>query len=237
MPEKYTYLLVDLLCFAVPFMFSFHPKINFHKQWRFFVLPCFVTAVFFSVWDIIFTRMGIWSFNSRYLCGIYLGNLPLEEYLFFVCIPYSSVFTYHCISSFLTFEKYRKAAFPLSIALIAFLITVAVLNLHKLYTSVTFLLLAGVLIVLLLRRVGFMAAFYVCFAIILVPFFLSNGILTGSMIAEPVVLYNNEYNLGIRMFTIPVEDTFYGMLLLLINIAGFEYLKHSSTRISSPLRL
>lgn len=42
--------------------------------------------------------------------------------------------------------------------------------------------------------------------------------LTGSLIDAPIVWYNDAENLGIRIFTIPVEDVFYGMGLVLLNI-------------------
>jgi lycopene cyclase domain-containing protein len=53
-----------------------------------------------------------------------------------------------------------------------------------------------------------------------------NGILTGSFIKNEVVWYDDNENLGMRIFTIPVEDTFYGMLLLILSISIYEYLRN-----------
>lgn len=225
MPEQYTYLLVDFLCIVFPFAFSFHPKIRFYLQWRYFLLPCIATTVFFVLWDILFTYLGIWSFNPRKVCGLYLALLPAEEYLFFICIPYASVFTWYCLQSFFNLDKHGRAAQVFSLALIVFLLGTAAFNIARLYTSVTFILLALMLGLLLLRKVTFLPSFYIAFFLVLIPFFLSNGALTGAFTAQPVVSYNNAHNLGIRMITIPFEDTFYGMLLLLMNVAGFSYLR------------
>jgi len=222
MPEKYTYLLVDFFCILFPLVFSFHPKIKFYKQIAYFIVPCALTALFFVVWDILFTRVGVWSFNTSYVCGVYLAGLPVEEYLFFICIPYASVFTWYCVSSFLDLASALQKAVICSWVLVTLLSIAGLLHLQQHYTSVTFLLLGLTIALVVIKMPYLLPSFYVSYLIILLPFFLSNGILTGSLIKEPVVRYNSNDNLGIRLITIPLEDMFYGMLLILMNVAGFE---------------
>ena len=66
------------------------------------------------------------------------------------------------------------------------------------------------------------------FIFILIPFFIVNGILTGSGIDEQVVWYNNNENLGIRFLTIPVEDFGYAFSLILFNLLLRNKLKMMS---------
>jgi lycopene cyclase domain-containing protein len=73
----------------------------------------------------------------------------------------------------------------------------------------------ALLFLLSFRRPSWMANFWRAYLVHLIPFFLVNGVLT----ALPVVIYNNQENLSVRLYTIPVEDTIYSMLLLLMNIS------------------
>lgn len=226
-PEKWTYLLVDLACISVPFIFSFHPLLKFHKQWRSFLLPNLLTSLFFLVWDGLFTHWGVWGFNRDYVLGYFFFGMPIEEFLFFLCIPYASVFSYYCFSILLPgafLSRIAGARIPV-ILLTALLLSVGLTHLSAWYTSVTFLLLSVVWIFLLWKRVSYIGLFLLTYLFILIPFVLSNGVLTGSFLGRVVVWYNDQRNLGIRLLTIPIEDVFYGMLLLLLNVAGFERLR------------
>lgn len=222
MPEHLLYVAVDFFCIIFPFIFSFHKKFSFYKHWNYFIIPNIITALFFIIWDAYFTKIGIWHFNSRYLINIYVLGLPVEEILFFICIPYACTFTYYCMRRYVNLDKFYNLSRLLSFSLIGFLLAVGINHITQLYTSVTFILLAIFLSILLIKNVKYLASFYATFILILLPFFLSNGVLTGGFTEEAVVIYNNNHNLGIRMFTIPFEDTFYGMLLLLMNVAGYE---------------
>lgn len=172
--------------------------------------------------------MGIWNFNERYLIGVFIFNLPLEEVLFFICIPYACAFTYDSVNVLVKKEIITKRVeeFITDFLIFGLLITGAI-YIDRWYTSATFILLA--LFLIFIRRIwkpDFMGKFYFAFIFILIPFFIVNGVLTGTGIDEPIVRYNNDENLGIRMGTIPFEDTFYGMLLLLMNISIFQYLQN-----------
>src|SRR5436190_537311 len=93
------YLLIDILVILIPFIFSFHPKIRFVKEWKFFIPALLITAAIFIAGDYYFTYKGIWGFNKKYISGISILNLPIEEILFFICIPYACVFTYYVINN------------------------------------------------------------------------------------------------------------------------------------------
>ena len=70
-----------------------------------------------------------------------------------------------------------------------------------------------------------MGRFYLAYFVSLVPFLACNGLITGL----PIVSYNDAENMGIRIFTIPVEDTFYCLTLLLGTILLMDIFKERST--------
>lgn len=219
---KYTYLLVNFFTIIVPFLFSFHPKLNFYKTWKAFFPAVMATGLFFLVWDWYFTRLGVWGFNEKYLIGTYVANLPLEEVLFFFCIPYSCVFTYHCLD--LWMDERRNDKFITPILIVSFLCT-ALFFTNNSYTLFAFLTLALLIIFAkYILRVQWLIKFYLIYLILLLPFLIVNGVLTGTGLDSPVVWYNENEIIGWRILTIPFEDIFYGMAMVLMNLSIYKRL-------------
>lgn len=222
---KYTYLLVNLFTIIIPFVFSFHPKLKFYKNWDAFFPAVFLTGLLFITWDMYFTYLGVWGFNEQYLTGLYIGNLPLEEVLFFFCIPYACVFTFHCLSLFMSRKVNFKRQKNITVFIVTFLLVIGIMNIPSLYTASTFISLSILLFLAhFVWRVHWLNRFYIIYSILLVPFFIVNGVLTGTGLEEEVVWYDPTQFMNLRILTIPVEDIFYGMELILINLLIYKLL-------------
>ena len=217
----YIYLYLNLFTIFFPFILSFDKRVAFYKTWPALLPAIFLNAAIFIPWDIHFMQRGIWGFNPEYLLGINLFGLPLEEVLFFITVPYACVFIYVCLNVYFGESILQKHARVFTYILIAFLIVLAAFNLPRLYTSATaiFLIVMWLVHFKLFNSV-FLGKFYRAYLVHLIPFFLINGILT----AIPIVWYDNAFNLGIRVYTIPIEDSWYSMLLLLLPITLFEFI-------------
>jgi lycopene cyclase domain-containing protein len=201
----------------------------FIKWWKQVFLSIAIVAAIFIIWDVIFTDLGVWGFNEQYLVGLDLINLPIEEWLFFICIPYACIFTHYAFQYFLPKVSLSpKVTNAITITFILVLLLVIISNTDKAYTFYNYSLVILILIYSLITQNRQLRIFYITFLIILVPFFIVNGILTGTYIEDPVVWYNNEENLGIRLGTIPIEDIGYAFSMLFLNIILIEKFKRKS---------
>ncbi len=230
--KHYTYLLLNLATLFFPLVLSFDKKVAYYKKWPQLVWGIGITGAFFIVWDMLKTYCGVWSFNPDYLLGIHIGNLPIEEWLFFVTVPYACVFIYESLNAYLPDYLAKPSKYIAPIVIIILLI-LAAFNYTRIYTFITFTFTAaflGIYIKVFKNRLG--GRFWMAYVVHLIPFFIINGFLT----ALPVVIYNDAENLGIRLYTIPIEDTIYSMLLLLMNVGIYEWrsnLKPSNSKQST----
>lgn len=221
--QPYTYLLVNFLTVIICFIYSFDKRIQFHRHFGSFLKASALVAIPFIAWDIWFTRMGVWWFDSTYTIGFRIAGLPLEEWLFFICIPFSCVFTYYCLDKF--FDLSQANAFNNIIVFVSSIvcITIALLYYDKIYTFVTAMSTATTLIYLhFIARKEWIGQASLVFLILMLGFFPVNGVLTGTGLESPIVNYNPDNFLNIRMLTIPVEDAVYGYTQFMLNIYFFK---------------
>ncbi len=188
-----------------------------------------LTMMVFIPWDVVFTRHEIWGFNPDYFLDTKILSLPLEEWLFFICIPFACVFTHYALLLYFPKLKLDKnSSKAIAIGLILTLALLLIFNYDKWYTLVNFTIAIVLTIIVLKYNSILLQHFFLTFLVMLIPFFIVNGVLTGSWIESQVVWYNNAENLGIRMGTIPVEDSIYAYSMVLMNLFFFEYFTQKS---------
>ncbi len=219
------YLVLNIATLLIPLSLSFDKRVNFKQYWSFLLAGITFGLFIFIPWDIAFTKIGIWGFNPTYLTGIYLFHLPIEEWMFFITIPYACVFVYEVVRAY--WPRFHFLSRPKWLVVpLALLLFMAGIAKPGLYTSINFIGLSLLLLsYMVVAKPTFWGYFFITYLLISLPFLLVNGILTGSFIADEVVWYAPEHNLGIRIFTIPVEDFFYSMFLLLTVLVPYEFLK------------
>lgn len=85
--------------------------------------------------------------------------------------------------------------------------------------SIISVFLAVILDIVLKTKLTINKKFWVFWAVMFVLLFIVNGYLTW----RPIVLYGETFYLGIRLFTIPVEDFLFGFSLITSNIIIREF--------------
>jgi len=213
------YLILEIIVITIPLIFSFDKNLRFYRNWKSVLLSLILVSAIYIPVDSYFTMHGIWGFNPHYNSGIVILYLPLEEWLFFLVIPYASIFLHYTfIYYFPKVMLNNNVSRMLSVFFIILLVIICLLNYPKTYTLINSILLTGVLVFSFFDKSGIINRFYITFLIILVPFLILSAILTGSFTKEEVYWYNNTLNLGIRIFSIPVEDVGFAFGLLLLNL-------------------
>lgn len=225
---SYLYLSLLVISISFPLFFTIF-YIDFIKKWKLFFISTATIAVIFLIWDAIFTEMGVWGFNSEYYLGFLLIKMPIEEWLFFFTIPFASLFIHYSL-----YHAYPKLLINknltifLSFFLITFSVYLAFINSLKLYTLVNFSTLTLTLFIGVIYNAHLLQKFLISFLIIIIPFFIVNGILTGFLTENPVVWYNSNEIIGFRLLTIPIEDIGYAFSMLFSNLMIFEFLKQKN---------
>lgn len=229
---KLLYLWINLGSLLLPLLLSFDKKVAFYKKWPALFPAIAIMATCFIVWDHFFTLAGVWGFNALFVSGLYIATLPIEEILFFFTVPYACIFIYECLKAYfpnLTQQAWLHTGIPL--VLLGSTLILLFFNYTKLYSgavAVVIIFMAGLKSV---RNKQLLRYFIPTFFVSIIPMLLVNGLLT----AKPVVFYDPNNFSTIRIGTIPIEDFFYNLAMLLMTAVLYEgFLKRFSNNKSNP---
>ena len=225
------YLWINLVSVSVPFLYSFVPPVRFYRNARHVAWAILTAGGGFLAWDAWATHKGDWGFTPDYVSGINVMGLPLEEILFFVCIPYACLFTYEQLAHYVT-EK--RIPFPrwLNGVLAVLFLAAAAAFWGQSYTRTVLLSCSLFFLVSLKFQHALLESrnFWLYILVTYLPFFIVNYLLTS----PPIVWYNPDAIWGIRVTTIPLEDFFYSFSMLSFYYWVYRFARDRARGFSSP---
>ncbi|HNT27075.1 MAG TPA: lycopene cyclase domain-containing protein [bacterium] len=213
------YLAVNLCVIALPLLFSFDKRVAFWRKWPAALTAIVTVGAIYLAWDSHATGAGHWAFNPAYVGDLRLAGLPIEEWLFFVTVPYACLFTYECIRVYLAPGRVPFMRPVLAAAAVAAII-LAFLSVGKGYAFLAFsgLFLVLVFYLVFLPRLTEERSFVVAMGIFFLLFGIVNSVLTGI----PIVTYDPAAITGLRIGTIPIEDFVYNFIMLAGHLAIYR---------------
>ena len=221
---NFLYMALMLLCLSYPLLKSFETKIKFFTKWKYIFPSIFFMMLLFIPWDIYFTSKNVWSFNDDLILGYKFCLLPIEEWLFFIIIPFCCFFIHEVLLYFFpknNIRIQRSVYYLLSVAVLI----IAIFYKSNLYSFYVFLLSSILLFLSALIGQLFVNNLIRTFLVSLIPFIIVNGILTGSFNSS-VVLYNSDEIINLRILKIPIEDFFYCFSMISLAMIPYQYLNN-----------
>jgi lycopene cyclase domain-containing protein len=241
------YWFVLGLTFVGPFFLGFHKSLSFNQSWKSISLAILVIMTIYIPWDILFTHWEIWQFNSQFTSDTYWLRLPLEEWLFFIATPYSCIFVWRCVQYYfpnmaaLDRNNSPKLSWLLLLLLLLMGGILIFRNPQGWYTTTALFAGLGLTLFHFIFNPAHFSGKILTWFILMVPFFICNGILTGihfweyplintnlESISHFVVGYNPNENAGIRIWSVPAEDFFYGMGFFWIGAGIYDFMERKS---------
>jgi lycopene cyclase domain-containing protein len=220
---KFEYLLFNLCVIAGPLGYSFEKQIQFRKHWRDAFPAILISLAVFVIWDSSVTNRH-WYFNPAYMLDFRLFKLPIEEWLFFVTVPYACLFVKEVLQLFLKNHLVRGLEWVRAAMFALLPIGVLVFQTGKEYTGLV--LIAFGMVAFLDRQLRvdtlLQTRTYWFLASVIGFTFVFNMYLT----ARPLLIYAAAYQLDFRIITIPIEDFGYGLTHLALCNLLYEYFKY-----------
>ncbi|MEI6326853.1 MAG: lycopene cyclase domain-containing protein [Candidatus Roizmanbacteria bacterium] len=178
-----------------------------------------ISALLFIIFDNLVTGY-FWVFNPAYILGIQIGNIPIEEALFFFTVPFSCLFLWANWKRRFGRDSSAITHIPSVLLAISLLGGINLFFVGKYYTASVFMMMfVTVLIDMYFKSKLFIRSYFLWYLCIINAFtFVFNLYLT----ARPIVIYNLGYKSGMMVYSIPIEDFVFGIALISLTILIYE---------------
>lgn len=213
------YLIINILIILIPLILSFEKNITYCKKIPQLFSSIFIVSTAYVIWDSIATKRGDWAFNSEHLIGIYFFELPIEEILFFITVPYSCIFIYETVKLYVKEKELHINKNIFWTAALLFMMTAIVFHYqHYTFTVTIFTAIFFLLTIFIKPQLLNSYHYWLTILISFVPFLVVNYFLTSI----PVVTYDEAAFFGERFITIPFEDFLYSFSMISLWILFYE---------------
>lgn len=95
------YLALMGACVLITLPLEFVLAARVYRRARTALLAIAPVALLFGAWDLLGIARAHWWYDPRYITGIHLGPIPLEELVFFVVIPLCALLTFEAVGTVL----------------------------------------------------------------------------------------------------------------------------------------
>jgi lycopene cyclase domain-containing protein len=99
--DQAQYLLLMAGCVLITLPLEFLVGVRVYRSPRRLVAALLPSFVLFALWDLFGILRGHWTYSPRYVTGIEIGPVPLEEFVFFIVIPVCALLTYEAVGKIL----------------------------------------------------------------------------------------------------------------------------------------
>ena len=219
---KFEYLFFNFVVIAGPIACQFNRQIKPISHWRLRLLTSAIVMIPYIIWDVLVTGSH-WWFNAAYTLNFRLLGLPVEEWFFFITVPFGGLLVWETLPQANKATQMKSLRFVRLILYAMLLGGASLFSMGKQYTGLVLLCFGLVGLTDRLLRVDLLLQpkTYLYLAVVFGLILVFNGYLT----ARPVVLYGEVYQIGYRIFSIPIEDFGYGFTLMLFNAILYEKLR------------
>lgn len=228
---KYEYLIFNIIVISGPLFFGSLKRFFFLNYLKEALVSIVISAIPFIIWDMAVTNRH-WFFAEQYTMGIRFFGLPFEEILFFFTVPFACLFTWQMVKKYFISSSYTSNHIN-SIAdnffsnktIIFLVILFLIISIFSFFNGLEYTSLSALFFSISIlfdkyfgAKIIFTKRFVVYFIFVSIFTVIFNGYLTW----RPIVTYDEIYQIGFRIFTIPIEDFFFGYALLILATSLFE---------------